>query len=170
MLLKLDMSNVYDRMECDYLELSLVVMGFLTRFTRLVMQCVRIASFSILLNEIPKGPIVPSRGLRQGDPLSPYLFLICTKGLISLLKKLAFNGCLRGIRVCRGMPMINHLLFVNNNLIFCKTNKTESNMLLSILNSYIVALGQCVNIDKTKIFFSKNVKEEVRSEVMTMGH
>lgn len=64
-----------------------MVLGFSSRFTLLVIQCVRTSSFLILLNGIPNGPIVPSRGLRQGNCLFPYLFLICTEGLVLLLEK-----------------------------------------------------------------------------------
>lgn len=127
-----------------------MVLGFPTRFTHLLMQCVRTASFSVLVNGIPKGPIVPSRGLRQRDPLSPYLFLICTEGLVSLLKNFAINGTLRGVRICRGEPQLNHLLFLDDSLIFCKANKVVSKVLLSLLNTYAIALGQCVNMVKTK--------------------
>lgn len=147
---------------------TLIVLGFPPCFIHLVMQCVRTASFSILIDGSPKGPIVPSRGLRQGDPLSPYLFIICTEGLVSLLEKSALNGSLRGICICRGAPIINHLLFVDDSFIFCKANKAYSDALLSILHTYAHASGQCINIEKTKMVFSKNVKEEIRNEIMSL--
>lgn len=84
MSLKLDMSKAYDRMEWNYLEYTLFVLGFPHRMINLVMQCLKIVSFSILINRIPKDPIKPSRVLRQDDPLFPYLFLLCTEGLVSL--------------------------------------------------------------------------------------
>lgn len=118
MSLKLDMSKAYDRLEWDYLECTLTALGFPNRFTKLVMQCVKTATFSILVNGSPKGPIIPSRRLCKGESLSPYLFLLCMEGLVSLLKEAAHNGCLAGIRVCRGAPSANHLLFTNNSLIF----------------------------------------------------
>lgn len=120
MSLKLDMSKAYDRVEWDYLEKTFVIMGFTSRMIFLIMQCVQSTSFSILVNGVPKCPITPSRGLRQGDPLSPYIFLLCTEGLISLLKNSTLDMSLEGVRVCRGAPMINYLLFADDNLIFCK--------------------------------------------------
>lgn len=92
MSIKLDMSKAYDYVEWDYLEHTLGVMGFPTQFISLIMWCVNTASFSILINGVPKGPIVPSRDLRQGDPLSPYLFLIFIEGLVSLLKSADVAG------------------------------------------------------------------------------
>ena len=85
MAIKLDMTKVYDRVEWDFLENLMRKMGFYMRWSNLMMECVKIVSYSILVNGELKGLIQPSRGICQGDPLSPFLFLLGTKGLHGLI-------------------------------------------------------------------------------------
>ena len=78
---KLDMSKAYDCIEWLYLESVMKSMGFSTKWIHLVMECVRSVSYSIVVNAKRCGNIVPSRELRQGDPLSPFLLFLCVEGL-----------------------------------------------------------------------------------------
>lgn len=78
------------------------------------------------INGVPKRFMKPSRALRQRDPLSLYLFLMCIEELIESLKKAESNNGDQGIKICRKAPPINHLLFVDDRVIFCKAN-VESN-------------------------------------------
>ncbi|CAI9771184.1 unnamed protein product [Fraxinus pennsylvanica] len=75
-------------------------------------------SLKLDMSKAPTGHIVPSRGLRQGDPISPYLFLLCTEGLISLMNEAESTSRLTSIQVCQRAPRVNHLLFADDSLIF----------------------------------------------------
>ena len=101
MALKLDMSKAYDKVEWVFLEKILLKMGFQDTWVDMIMQCIMTVSYSILVNGQPTGLIYPSRGLRQGDPLSPFLFLFCAKGLNALLFQAANNKEIRGYFIFR---------------------------------------------------------------------
>lgn len=100
--------------------------------------------------------VVPSRGLRQGDPLSLYLFIICAEGLSSLLRKHERAGLVHGVRVVRGAPIMNHLFFADD-CFFFKANAQEARIIKQSLAIYGVASGQVVNYNKSSISFSANV-------------
>ena len=101
MALKLDMSKAYDRVEWVFLMKVVKHLGFLDKLVSLITSCMSTSSYSVLLNGQPVGHIKPSRGLRQGDSLSPYLFLLCAMGLQGLIKKAENNVNIRGVSICR---------------------------------------------------------------------
>lgn len=100
MALKLDMSKAYDRIEWKFLQDILLKMGFDRWWIHLILQCVSTVSYMIVHGEFEMGPIKPSRGLRQGDPLSPYLFIICAEGLSAMIRHYEANKWLQGIKIC----------------------------------------------------------------------
>ena len=135
-------------------------MGFGARWVNLVMGCISTMSYSILVNGEPKGEIKPSKGIRQGDPLSPYLFLLCSKGFNRLIQ-----GVVREDKIRGNGPRISHLFFANNTLIFCRVEMGDLLELQDILNLYEKASSQQTNRGKTTIFFSKAVSVERKVEL-----
>ena len=113
---------------------------------------------------MPKGHIIPSRGIRQGDPLSPYLFLLCAKGLSALIQSVVDRGQMEAMKICRGCPKLSHLFFANDSLIFCNATLKECDELQRLLKVYEKASGQQLNYTKTSLFFSSNTSRDVQEE------
>ena len=120
MALKLDMSKAYNRVEWECPEKIMLKMDFDIKLVDIMMRCVKSITYSIKINRIPQGKIIPTRGLRQGDPISSYLFFICVEGLSALLKQSVEQGLLKGVAPSTRGPKISHIFFVDDNLIFVK--------------------------------------------------
>lgn len=123
-------------------------------------------SFSVLINGSPYGQFDVTRGIRQGDPLSPYLFILCADVLSSLITKAQQERKLKGIRVSNGGPAISHLLFADDSLFFVKADHQNSTTLLKIFKDYEVASGQMINFEKSSITFGSRVYQQNRSNIM----
>ena len=101
------------------------------------------------------------RALRQGDPLSPYLFIICPEGLSTLIQKAEVASTLHGMKVCRGTPNVSHLFFTDDCFLFFRAYVEECNVMKGIFTS-----GQAINFKKSGIFFSTNVDANLRDTLM----
>ena len=155
--MKLDMNKAYDRVEWTFLESIMLKMGFREKWVGMVMATVKSVSYSILVNGEPRGNIQPTRGIRQGDPLSPYLFLLCSEGLNGLLNKAVNGGEIRGFSLCKYGPQISYLFFADDSLIFCRAKLGDVQAVQNALALYEMVSGQKINSQKTNLFFGKSV-------------
>jgi hypothetical protein len=104
---KLDMHKAYDRVEWVFLEKIMLKLGFDQRWVKLIMACVKSVKYRVRFNSVESDTISPTRGLRQGDPLSPYLFLLVAEGLSCMLKGAEERGDLEGVKVCRKLLLFH---------------------------------------------------------------
>ncbi|KAI5351664.1 hypothetical protein L3X38_004555 [Prunus dulcis] len=166
--LKLDMSKAYDRVEWEFLEKMMLAMGFPIPWVRMVMDCVTTVSYSFLVNGEPTRILYPTRGLRQGDPLSPYLFLLCAEGFTTLLSKAERQGQLQGIVICRGAPTVSHLFFADDSFVFAKATDNNCGVLKHIFEVYERASGQQINCQKSCVAFSTNIHMDTQSRLASV--
>lgn len=157
MAIKLDMSKAYDIIEWKFLEAILRKMGFSEKWIHLVLCCVKTVTYNIVHENSDIAHFLPSRGLRQGDPLSPYLFILCAEGLSALIQKYESKQWINGIKICRKAPTISHMFFADDSYLYCRAEINEAKRIMELLSIYELASGQKVNIDKSSIFFSTNV-------------
>lgn len=129
------------------------------------MECVTTVSYSFLINGAAQGRVTPSRGLRQGDPLSPYLFILFTEVLSGLCRNAQEKRELISVKVARNCPAINHLLFADDTMFFLRSNPSSCTTFLKILRLYEEASGQCINRSKSSVTFSSKTPPEVKDRV-----
>lgn len=100
--------------------------GFPNQWVNLAMETMRTTSYSTLINKEAKGFITPTRGIKQGDLLSPYLFLLCAEGLSFLIRRAMENQHLKRVLSCNSGVKISHLLFANDSLVFCEQQQLNA--------------------------------------------
>lgn len=115
---KLDLEKAYDKVDWWFLQYLLGRMGFGTKYRRWIQECISYAFFSIVINGSLKSFIEAQRGLRQGDPLSPFLFVAVAEALSRMMKGAENAGLIRGFEVAGDVNHISHLQFADNTLIF----------------------------------------------------
>ncbi|GAU15609.1 hypothetical protein TSUD_108680 [Trifolium subterraneum] len=139
--IKTDMAKAYDRVEWDFLEATLSSMGFPRPLVQTIMKCVKTVKFAILINGQPSQEFLPQRGLRQGDPLSPYLFILCADVLSGLLSKAQSDHLIHGVKIAPSAPEISHLLFADDSLMFCRATVDEATVIHNTILTYQRASG-----------------------------
>lgn len=165
--LKIDISKAYDRLEWCFLENMLRKMGFHQIWISRLMAYINSVSYSFVRDGVVFGEVKPQRGLRQGDPISPYLYILCAEGLSAMLRRHEEMGMLHGCKIARGAPSVSHLLFADDCYLFFKATRIEASTVKNILNRYERCSGQAVNYRKSSIIFSPNTNIEERREMCT---
>ncbi|XP_038979986.1 uncharacterized protein LOC120110122 [Phoenix dactylifera] len=164
MAIKLDMERAYDRIRWRFLQQTLEAYGFHRQWIDWVLGCVRGPKFSILVNGTP--PFFESTmGLRQGCPLSPYLFILCADILSRDLQRVCACRELEAYVPAPGASPLSHLLFTDDCLLLARARVSDARVLRRVVADYCMASGQRVNFQKSAVRFSPSTESRVRQEI-----
>lgn len=137
-------------------------MGFHVNWIKWVMSCVGSVSYNLVINGQRIGHFTSTRGLRQRDPISPYLFLLMVDTLSKMIVKESVRGNLEGIKIKRDSLLMAHLLFANDAIFFLKAIKVYLLKMERILNLYCQASSQSINSDKSSLIFSASTPSSIK--------
>lgn len=134
--------------------------NFPTHLTKLIMSCISDPNLAIIVNVSASDSFQASRGISQGDPISPYLFILCMEYLSLSIDNECFARNWDPIRIARNEPKISHLFFADDIILVAKANEKNCSTILDTLDDFCFHSGQKVNYEKSKVWFSPMVTDD----------
>jgi hypothetical protein len=165
LILKIDLAKAFDRLKWNFISEALTRLGLNANFINLIHTCISTSSLAALVNDEPTEYFQPQRGLRQGCPLSPYLFVIAINELSIRLQDALHNHNLFGISLREDAPPIHSLLFADDLILYGKATIEEAHAIKTILYDFCQKSGQTSNLHKSSIYFSRNVPMNIKSQI-----
>lgn len=150
---KLDLEKAYDTLEWNFIHKVLQAFHFRPKLTQIIMSCISSTTISILVNRGMLDSFEPSRGIRQGDPLSPYIFILCMEYLSRLIEQKCVEGAWVPLKASRDNLGFSHLLFTDDIILFNKVGNDTCGAISEVLSKFCLELGQKISLDKSQIYF-----------------
>ncbi|GKU94470.1 hypothetical protein SLEP1_g7966 [Rubroshorea leprosula] len=150
-LFKVDFEKAYDKVSWDFIDYMLMRTGFTVTWRNWIKECLQLSMVSILVNGSPTQQFPVSKGIRQGDPLSPFLFLLVAEGLNGLMQSAIEKNIFRGVRIGNGNLSVSHLQFANDTLFFGEASEENIQAIKSIMKTFELVSGLKINFGKSQI-------------------
>ena len=165
MAIKLDHHKAYDRVNWSFIKVVLIKFGFNEVFINWIMEYITSVSFEVLINGGKLENFKAERGLRQGDHLSPYIFILGQEIFSRLLEKEFRHHNISGVKASVGGPVITHVMYADDIVLFSKACRREAATINQCLETYCNWSGQSLNRTKSGVFFSKNCQKQKCREI-----
>ena len=162
MAIKIDLEKAYDRIEWSFIREILFMFNFPEKLIELIMSYVSSVSTSLLFNGGFLESFCPLRGIKQGDPLLPYLFILCMEVLGHLIEGKCAAKVWNLVKTSRNGPSFLHLFFANDLVLFVEVNTENCLAINEVLQEFCSRSGQKVSEAKSRVFFSPNVDSDQR--------
>ncbi|KAG8372750.1 hypothetical protein BUALT_Bualt12G0099300 [Buddleja alternifolia] len=165
MIIKIDHEKAYDKVNWGFLRQTLTFFGFPESLIKLIMCCVMSSQPRVIWNGETPPSLNPMCGLRQGDPLSLYLFVLCMERLAYLIEEEVDKGAWKPLRVCRGGPCFSHLFLAYDLIFMARVSFSNVNSIRRVLYQFSHSSGLQVNMGKSKVFFSPHLDIEYQQRL-----
>ena len=162
--LKLDLEKAYDQLEWSFIRETLEYFQVPLNLIILIMNMISSTRFHILWNGSPLPEVVPSRGIRQGDPLSPYLFILCLERLSIKLNEVVRDKLIHPINFRTGV-CLSHLFFVDDIFLFTRATTRDCKNLKRLMIDFCTMSGQIMSATKSKTWFSPRTPRRIKDQV-----
>ncbi|WCJ29110.1 LINE-1 retrotransposable element ORF2 protein [Euphorbia peplus] len=159
--IKIDLEKAYDRLNWDFVAESMKHANIPVFWQNIVNKCLSTNSMQVLINGEMTDDFIPSRGVRQGDLISPYIFVLCMARLDHLLKDVVDSNKLKPIKLVRDGPNISHLFFADDIMIFLEADVSQILQFMEIMDLFCASYSQKINLQKSKLCVSKNVSDSL---------
>ncbi|KAL8158478.1 hypothetical protein V2J09_000015 [Rumex salicifolius] len=163
MILKLDLEKAYEKLNWNFVEASMRAVGLPANWVDWIGTCIRTLHMQLLWNGKVTRQFTPTRGIRQGDPISPYIFILCIERLSHLIINSVKKGEWRPISLNRGGPRLSHMFFVDDIILFAEASIAHLRIILHILNII------CQAKFESKLFVSKNVGQDLKARLQAIS-
>lgn len=168
MIIKMDMEKAFDKISRRFLLQALRSLGFPKMWTDWVAALTSSSSFAILINGSLSRWIPSSAGIRQGCPLSPYLFIVCSEIISRMLHDGAQNCCLTGLKLGRAINPVTHLFFADDIIVMAEATLVNARALVDIFQSYCSLSGQSSNKAKSVLVVSKRAPDVLKKDIQEL--
>lgn len=165
--IKIDFEKAYNRLKWSFIRDTLLQMNLPSLLINVIMECVTTASLKVLWNGEPSTNFTPSRGVRQGDSLSPYLFVMCMERLYQTIKEAIVLHRWKPIRASRDEPLLSNLFFADDIILFAEASVDQVMVIQDCLHRLCQASGQKISLSKSCIYFSKNMQDLEKTQIST---
>jgi hypothetical protein len=165
---KIDLEKAYDHVNWNFLRDCLTQFGFPQITIDLIMHCVTASTLSLIWNGQRLPAFSPTRALRQGDPLSQYLFVMCMESLSHVILQAVENNMWKPVTMSKNGPRLSHLFFADDVLLFSKASVSQSRVIEGILTRFANSSGLRVNVRKSRAFFSATTRRRSIESIVSV--
>ena len=162
MALKIDLEMAYNKLEWSFIRDMLIRANLPSDLIDIIMSCISTISMSILFNGEALDLIYLSRGIRQVNPLSPYLFNLCMEFLGQLIEEKCNAKLWQPVKASCSGPAFSHLFFANDLVLFAKADHTNCSAIRDFLDDFCSLSGQAISDAKSRVYFLPNVDRDSR--------